>query len=120
MEVQKNGQHFKVEYQVGGRWFESSYIFPDRTTALAFKRHEEEHGSGSNYRIVSTDADVNLPSVENEPPEEDGSPFSIDWSILFELMVLCPTTFSGAGDGDLERMYARCEQGYCIEGRVFL
>ena len=49
--------------------------------------------------------------------DEDG--LSVDWSTLFELMTLCPTTFPSAGDGDLERVYARCEQGCCIEGRVF-
>jgi len=125
MSEKRNEEHFKVECQVDGRWFEGDYIFPDRDTALAFKHHEEEHGSGNSYRIVATDAAVNLPSKEgdededSESSEEDSSLFSIDWSALFELAVLCPRTLLGASDGDLERMYARCEQGCCIEGRVF-
>jgi hypothetical protein len=56
---------------------------------------------------------------ENGSSDGDGSIFSIDWSALFELAVLCPSPFLGADDSDLERVYARCEQGCCIEGRVF-
>lgn len=53
----------------------------------------------------------------NADVDEDG--LSVDWSTLFELMTLCPMTFPSARDGDLERVYARCEQGCCIEGKVF-
>jgi len=53
----------------------------------------------------------------NADIDEDG--LFVDWSTLFELMTLCPTTFPSAGDGDLERVYARCEQGCPLQGRVF-
>jgi len=53
----------------------------------------------------------------NADGDEDG--LSVDWSTLFELVTLCPMTFPSARDSDLERVYARCEQGCRIEGRVF-
>ena len=126
MEAQRNGQHFKVECQIDGEWFESDYVFPDQDTALAFKRHEEGHGSGNSYRIVPTNADVNLPLGEESEDEEESmssdggdSLSSVDWTSLFELAVLCPLSFHGSGDDDLDRVYAQCRQGYAIVGEVF-
>ena len=130
MEAKCSGTHFKVECQVDGQWFDIEYVFPDHDTALAFKHHEEEHGTGNSYRIVPTNATVNLPpreddeddeengNEEGEPSDGDGSVFLVDWSALFELVALCPMAFPGPGDGDLERVYAQCEQGCCIGGRV--
>ena len=125
MEAQKNGQHFKVECQIDGEWFGSDYVFPDQATALAFKRHEEEHGSGSLYRVIPTNAPVNLPLVEDEgdgnagEPSDDDPSSSFDWAELFELSVLCPTTFCRPSDGDLDRIYSQCRDGCPLQGRVF-
>ena len=52
--------------------------------------------------------------------EDDGLLLpSIDWPTLLELSALCPTTFAGHIDDDLDRIYALCEHGCSIEGRVF-
>ena len=54
---------------------------------------------------------------ERNKANDDGLLLSIDWSTFFELSVLCPLAFAGYGDEDLDRVYARCEQGCSIEGR---
>jgi len=126
MEAKCNGTHFRVECKIDGMWFENDFVFPDRVAALAFKQREESYGSGNSYRIVPTTAAVSLPPAEEDeeggesgPSDEDGSLSLVDWSSLFELSMLCPAVFRGTGDGDLDRVYARCQQGCCVEGRVF-
>lgn len=123
MKTRHNGEHFKVECKIDGMWFESDFVFPDRKAALAFKRHEESYGSGNSYRIVPTTAPVNLPpregDEESESSDEGDSLSPVDWSSLLELSVLYPAHFHGAGDGDLDRVYACCQQGCPIAGEVF-
>jgi len=129
METQCNGEHFKVECKVDGIWYSDDFVFPDHGTALAFKRHEEVHGSGNLYRIVGTSAPINLPSVDREAdggededgsPDGDGSSSLFDWSTFFDLGVLCPVSGLCAGDGDLERIYAQCCLGCSVVGEVFI
>ena len=130
MEAQcKKEQHFKVECKIDGIWFNDAFVFPDRGTANAFKLWEEVHGSGNSYRVVVTDAPVNLPPADLEKEEgasgdgssdEDGPPSGFDWSSFFDLIVLCPASVYKAGDGDLERIYDQCCQGCSVVGEVFI
>lgn len=119
---EKNGQHFKVECQIDGKWFGDNFVFPDRTTALEFKRRVESRGSVNQYRIVGTDSPVNLPTIgedEDGLSDEDDPSSLIDWSTLFDLSILCPATLRGSGDGDLDRVHSQCQCGY-VEGEVFI
>ena len=54
---------------------------------------------------------------EHNKANDDGLLQSIDWPTFFELSVLCPLAFTKCDDEDLDRVYARCEQGCSIEGR---
>lgn len=127
MSEKGSGEHFRVECKIDGVWFDSEYVFPTKSEALAFQRKEEAYGSGNSYRIVVTSDPVNLPPVKGEgDEEEDGSssedgPSSssfFDWSVSLDLAALCPLSVRGAGDGDLDRVYSQCQHG-CLEGRVF-
>ena len=116
----QNGQRFRVECNVDGRWFGDEFVFPDRVSALAYKQ-KMEAGSANQYRIVVTDKPVNLPSEEDEESEEEeDSLLHIDWSQVLDLSSLCPTCMRGKGDGDLDRVYQRCECGETVYGRVFI
>ena len=64
------------------------------------------------------ETEANRKSVKEEG-EEDEDELSTDWVSLFELSVLCPASFRGAGDGDLDRVYAQCEQGCVVTSEVF-
>jgi len=57
---------------------------------------------------------------EDELTDEDDPFSSVDWAAVFELSVLCPTTFCCPSDGDLDRIYTLYREGYPLQGRVFL
>jgi len=77
-----------------------------------------EKRNGEHFKV-----DVNLPLEkgvgEDELPDEDDPSFSVDWTAVFELSVLCPMTFCHPSDGDLDRIYTQCRDGCPLQGRVF-
>ena len=104
------GERFAVKCLIDGVWFANDAVFPDREQARAYGRETVECGAAARYRITVTDAPVKLPQEEqdDEPSALDGSFSSnrnrIDWAEFFDLVVLCPASFRGVDDGDMDRV----------------
>jgi hypothetical protein len=122
----RNGQRFKVECNIDGRWFGDKFVFPDRESAQAYKQ-QREACSVNQHRIVVTGDPVNLPSEgdgEGEEGESSGededSSLQIDWPVVLELQRQCPACLLCAGDRDLDKVYHQCECGDTVFGKVII